>query len=185
MAADNQPLETQEPTRRGFLAGLVAGSALLAVGTHPIAAIASPLGSAAKATDYLAHWSPAEKDVFGLFQAGTGIVHDWFIENATLEAGAIALTIGQGNDVTARVDICRKGDLTTGIESTTWFDLFLMNDGAQTTATKTEMHQAVRILAEVLRRSEQDLSCAPADLKTHTERLAMIEADTLRFPSRV
>ena len=184
MAAENQPIEKQEPTRRGFLAGLVAGSALLAVGTSPIAAIASPLGNAAKATDYLSHWTAAEKDVFGLFQVGTGIVHDWYINNATLEAGAIALTIGQENGVTARVDICRKGAQASGIESTTWFDLFLMNDGAQATDTTTEMHQAVRILAEILRRNEQELSSAPADLKTHTERLAMIEANTLRFPPR-
>ena len=184
MAPENQSLEQQESTRRGFLAGLVAGSALMAVGTHPVSAIASTLAKSSTAEDMLSHWTPEQKDAFGLFQPGTGIVHDWFIQKTALEGGAISLAIGQSDGATARVDICKKGNEAAGLESTGLFDLFLMNDGAQTTATTTNTHQAVRILAEVLRRSEQELSHAPADLKTHTERLAMIEAETLRFPAR-
>ena len=58
-----------------------------------------------------------------------------------------------------------------------------MNEGAGGDATIAAHHQPTRIIAEVIRRSEGDLTSAPRELSTHAERLALFHAGALRHPA--
>ena len=184
MSTNEETRQAYEPTRRGFLAGMVAGSALFAIAPAALLGSKEALGSTLKQTAFLSEWAAIDRDVFRYFQSGTGIVHDWFISETTFESGAIVLSLTGGDGSDVRIDICEKSGDGEGIESTDHFDLFVMNDGGGATDTETDCHQPVRILAEVLRRTEVDLTGAPSQMKNHVERLALIEAKALSFPAQ-
>ena len=123
------------PTRRGFLARLLAGTAgLAAASALPVSArwlSTAPDASGAQQHDQLAR-------AFRYVEAGVGVVDDWTILETREEGGAICIELSDGKR-RLRVDVCRldAGSGPLGVESTDHFDFFVMNEGGGAHATAT------------------------------------------------
>ena len=167
--------------RRGFLSMLVAGAATLTVGGGVGAAQAKDallsLESLPSAT------LPGNLDsLFPYFRPGVTIVNGWEIRGAEWNHGAVELVCGKEGSDSIVVTLCGRTNSASGLETTEHFELFLMNNGSGARATEREAHQAVRIIAEVARMSTPTGEQL-ALFSNHAERLAAIEAGSLRYAS--
>lgn len=172
--------DTHSMERRNFLAGLVAGSATLVIGGTPVIAIDSTqnLPKGLKGREGI---SNALLEQFHYIQPGVGIIEGWEIRDVSWVHGAVRIEALASSGASFSLDVCRKGAVAHGVESSENFDFLLMNDGKGVSLTETPAHQAVRILREVVVRTEADASLAAASMATHNERLAAIETKTLQF----
>jgi len=167
-----------DPTRRGFLAGLVAGTALLSSGA------AFAMQSLTKDSHLPGASTPLAR-ALDWIRPGVGVTDDWRIGACRLEGGGVIIDVVSTAGDSFRLDMCRRGGGAPGIETTAHFDFRLMNEGSGSGASTAAHHQPTRIIAEVVRRSEDHLSSAPAELTTHQERLALFHAGDLRHPAPV
>jgi len=167
-----------DPTRRGFLAGLLAGTALLSSSTA--FAIDSWLGET-----HLPGASSSLAAALDWIRPGVGVTGDWTIDADRIEGSAVVIDVVSAQGGSFRLDVCRRSDASGGIETTEHFDLRLMNEGSGSNATTADHHQPTRIIAEIIRRSEERLTSAPRELSTHAERLALFHAGDLRHPAPI
>ena len=166
--------------RRGFLAGLLAGSAV--IGLAPLEGLTQPLDAvSSQLPKSVVRQLPGElSSLFHYIQPGVGVIEGWTITDVTWEQGAVRVSITDSEDVVV-IDICRRQGAALGVEHTDHLDFFVMNDGKTTTRTGTGAHQSVRIIREVLARMDVNTEVAVSGMRTHAERLALTDAGILRF----
>jgi hypothetical protein len=111
------------------------------------------------------------------------VLPSWTIAEVAPRAGALAVFLRSDDERELRVDICRRDqERTTGVVTTKWFELVLMNHGEGQAATPREHEQAARVIAEALRANEGALTAAPAELSTHERRVALFQQSLLFHP---
>lgn len=173
-------------SRRDLLAAIAAGSVTLA--TSPAWARFRPAGStpiehgATEGADATATGPLAT--AFANIAPGMGVYGGWSIATVALVSGAVVLNLHHEENPAqrCRLDICRRDPSgPPGVEETRFFAVFAMNEGAGSQRTEATQHRAIRVIAEVLRRQETDLSQAPSELHSHRERVALIERGELHF----
>lgn len=173
-------MKTENLDRRGFLAGLLAGSAV--IGLAPLEGFTQPLDAVSRTLsgNPQQHLPGELASLFHYIRPGVGVIEGWTISNVTWEEGAVRVSIiGEKEEVI--VDICRRQGVAQGVEHTDHLDFFVMNDGKTNTRTGTSAHQSVRIIREVLDRMDVDAESVVAGMRSHTERLALTDAGILRF----
>ena len=173
-------------SRRGFLTGLAAGSAVLAVSGPLLARTGTqfPQHAAQSLTERpIDLLSPELRRVLSDLAPGARVLPSWCIGRVTARPGAVAVFLTSDEGQELRIDLCRRDpESRTGVAVTEHFELVVMNAGTGQTSTPRVHEQAVRVLAEVLRKSERTLTAPPSELQTHSRRLALFRSNVLHHP---
>lgn len=179
-------------SRRGFITGIAAGTAAVAVAS-PVLAATSRKTSAG--SPHMTDAAPGEpvgslqdlsaplRDVFAALVPGAAVLPGWTIDRVGLRTGAVAVFVRSEAGEELRVDVCRRDDAReSGVVRTERFELVVMNHGEGTAATQRDHELAARVIGEALRRSEGALTSAPTELATHERRVALFQHAMLFHP---
>ncbi|GMV40415.1 MAG: hypothetical protein AMXMBFR64_21310 [Myxococcales bacterium] len=174
-------------TRRGFITGLAAGTAVIALArpgvASPASSIPSDEPSRAEPLGSLQDLSAPLRDVLAVLTPGATVLPGWSIANVGTRTGAVAVFLRSTEGAELRVDVCRRdADRQSGVVRTEHFELVLMNHGEGQAVTPQEHEQAARVIGEALRRVEGRLTAAPSELATHERRVALFQNAVLFHP---
>lgn len=175
-------------SRRGFITGLAAGTAVIALARPGVANAASSIpftepADRAELLGSLQDLSAPLRDVLAVLTPGATVLPGWSIASVGTRTGAVAVFLRSTEGAELRVDVCRR-DTTrqSGVVRTEHFELVLMNHGEGQAATPQEHEQAARVIGEALRRVEGRLTAAPSELATHERRVALFQNAVLFHP---
>jgi hypothetical protein len=185
----NKGTETHAFSRRGFLASIAAGTAVVASAPAVVRAGEGgrPAGAATKAAaSSLEQASDGLRRALMHIEPGVGVLGAWYLANVRLDGGAVVLDLADDAGRTARVDVCRRDPKRhSGVERTDQFELVVMNDGEGSRSTPADLEKAIRIIAEVIRRQEVGVADAARGLINHEQRLALFQNGVIHCePSR-
>lgn len=176
-------------SRRGFITGIAAGTAVIALARPGLASPARAAGSfdapisSDEALGSLQDLSAPLRDVLGVLQPGSGVLPGWSIANVGVRTGAVAVFLRSTEGAELRVDVCRRDTgRQSGVVRTEHFELVLMNHGEGEAATPRQHEQAARVIGEALRKVEHQLTGAPTELATHERRVALFQSAVLFHP---
>jgi hypothetical protein len=117
--------------------------------------------------------APPPWQIMAPLAAGSVVAADWRIVDLTAVAdGSCTLTLGNRNDRTHRVHLCRNGGEPRGLVYTEQFDLVVMNGGRGDLPTEEGFGLAVASVAHAIAANEASGGAAEvaSALMTHTER---------------